>query len=155
MPINFQQTIIPRTGSINYDPRRLQGRNGRPVGFSAVLSCFICWKYLYTNNRLYGRTKSYRYKFFQMPFCQFSCIGEDGGRLYRCIKELQQNNDPLLGCNAMHQNWQKDSLFIHVESNVDNQRVIITSYCIRCCCLLLIFIFSWVFNQFSIKIHSL
>jgi hypothetical protein len=90
------------SGQINRSPTRDQVKKGRNIGNPAVLTCFICRRYLDEQNTPIRRTTSYWCKTCQMPLCKQSRIDCDGGRTLACLEEHQQSDDATFSCSGNH-----------------------------------------------------
>jgi hypothetical protein len=88
------------TGKIYREPTKDQVRHGRSIGNPAVLTCFICRRYLDEQDAPVRRTTSYWCKTCQMPLCKQSRIDCDGGRIMDCLEEHQQSDDVTFSCSG-------------------------------------------------------
>lgn len=87
------------------EAREVTGRqreDGKSVGTSRQMTCFMCRKYLKANGSTRYQNTSFWCKKCQMPLCKVDRSDADPTRILSCIDEHLDSTDTLVGCYGKH-----------------------------------------------------
>jgi hypothetical protein len=94
--------ITDENGHTNRPPTEAQKSAGKRVGNAYTRNCFICRRYLGEDGQPIYRTTQNWCRKCNMPLCNTSRVGEDGGRKQSCLEEHTKSSDDCFGCVNQH-----------------------------------------------------